>query len=297
MSLSSFLASKENLEIVEKKSWEKGRPIIIEKGMQYYENHPQEVAQIRENLRCVNLLSSSDVLEQTLIEIVAHYYEKLFALVKRYEAVWVCKNRVELDENCMAPFEEAKRDGKAVFIAQSHFGATYLLGSVLMVNGYDVNMVGKFPEPIGSMLIKNSGFISERYKIGSANLINLADPNCDVPMEMLKALVQKRIISNVFDENNEFCRSVSFLGQQIFGGSGMDLILKNFNDERVILVTPFLIRTGQDSFRYEVDRHYFHSGDIVQGFFSSLEKRVKQSPAQWYFVQEFHESFIDKRSK
>jgi lauroyl/myristoyl acyltransferase len=145
------------------------------------------------------------------------------------------------------------------------------------------------------MLEKSSREITERYGIGAVNIINLAKPDCDAPMDMLRALIQKQIISNVFDENNEFCRSVTFCGQQIFGGSGMDMILKNFNDDRVILVTPFLRRDSDETFVYEVDRHYFSSGDIIASFYNALERKVRQYPAQWYFIREFHESFIDKR--
>ncbi|MBN2715561.1 MAG: hypothetical protein JXX14_06875 [Deltaproteobacteria bacterium] len=297
MSISSFLATKENLALVEKKSWKLSRPVIMEKGLGYYAEHPDEVTQIIENLRRIGLPDSDAAVREALEEIVAHYYEKLFALVKRYEAVWICKNRVTLAPGCLEPFEEAKRDGKAVFVAQSHFGATYLLGSVLMVNGYNMNMVGKFPDPVGAMLERSSKEITERYGIGAVNIINLARPDCDAPMEMLRALIQKQIISNVFDENNEFCRPVTFFGKQIFGGSGMDLILKNFRDDRVVLVTPFLRRTSDETFIYEVERHYFSSGDIIDSFYKSLENKVRNHPAQWYFIREFHESFIDKRTK
>ena len=295
MSISSYLATKENLALVQQKSWKLGRPLIMEKGLAYYNEHPEEVAQIAENFKRIGLSHSDSAVKETIEEIVAHYYEKLFALVKRYEAVWICKNRVTLAPGCLEPFEEARKDGKAVFVGQSHFGATYLLGSVLMVNGYNLNMVGKFPDPVGSMIETNSKDITERYGVGAVNIINLARPDCDAPTEMLRAIIQKQIISNVFDENNEFCRPVTFFGQQIFGGSGMDLILKNFNDDRVVLVTPFLRRTGDETFVYEVERHYFSSGDIIKSFYKSLENKVRQYPAQWYFIREFHESFIDKR--
>ncbi|MBN2530160.1 MAG: hypothetical protein JXR76_27460 [Deltaproteobacteria bacterium] len=295
MSIKNFLTTKDNLALVEKKSWKFSRPVIMAQGMRYFEEHPDEVAQIVENLASIGLPHSENAVKKTLEEIVAHYFEKLFALVKRYEAVWICRNRVTLAHGCLEPFEEAKRDGKALFVAQSHYGATYLLGSVLMVNGYDLTMVGKFPEPVGSMLENNSKTLTERYGVGEVNIINLARPNCDVPTEMLRAFLLKQIVSNVFDENNEFCRPVTFFGKQIFGGSGMDLLLKNFNDDRVILVTPFLQRTGDETFIYDVDRHYFKSGDIIASFYKSLENKVRQYPAQWYFIREFHESFIDKR--
>ena len=295
MSIKNIFTTKENLSLVEKKSWKLSRPLIMAQGMAYYESHPEEVTQIVENLKTAGLPHSESAVRQTLEQIVAHYYEKIFALVKRYEAVWICRNRVELAPGCLEPFEEAKKDGKAVFVAQSHYGATYLLGSVLMVNGFDLTMVAKFPEPVGSIIETNSQAVTERYGVGNVNIINLARPNCDAPTEMLRAFILKQIVSNVFDENNEFCRPVQFLGKQIFGGSGMDLLLKNFNDDRVILVTPFLRRTSDETFIYEVERHYFSSGNIIAGFYKSLENKVRQYPAQWYFIREYHESFIDKR--
>ena len=182
-----------------------------------------------------------------------------------------------------------------MFVAQSHFGATYLLASVLMAHKIEASMVGKFPEPVGSLLRANGAAIAERYGTAKAHLLNLADPGVDVPMEMLVRLKQRQVLSNVFDENNEFSRPVRLLGREIFGGSGMDLILRHFTDAQLIVVTPFLVRTSDESFRYEIDRHSLAAGDVVQGFFGSLERRVLAHPEQWYFAQELHESFEDKR--
>jgi hypothetical protein len=277
-------------------SFVRGRSAILDLGMTYYADHPDEVEKIRCNLRLAGLSDSARDLEATLSHIVIHYYEKLFSLVKRYEALWICQNRIQIPADMRSPFEEAIRDHKAIFMAQSHFGATYLLASVLMAQGIDLHMVGKFPEPVGSLLVQNSTFMTERYGTGSVSIINLADPSVDVPMEMFRALMTGKTISNVFDENNEFSREISFRGRTIRGGSGMDLILRNFDDERVILLTPFLIRTGEDTFRYEQDRHFFRDGDIINSFYESLERRVEAYPAQWYFVHEFDGSFVDRRS-
>ncbi|MBN2802464.1 MAG: hypothetical protein JXR91_05185 [Deltaproteobacteria bacterium] len=294
MSIGSFLASKENIEFVGKNSWKFGRNFILNKGLDYYNTNPDEAEQIKNNMERIGLAAGKEEVNETIQHIVIHYFEKLFALVKSYEAVWIVKNRIDVGDS-LEYFNEAKRDNKAVFVAQSHFGATYLLGSVLMVNGFDISMVGKFPEPVGSMLFNNSNLMAEKYKTGKTHFINIADPAVDVPMSMFQALFSKKIISNVFDENNEFSRPVKLLGKDIFGGSGMDMILKNSNDEKVMLLTPFLIRTGEDTFRYEVDRHYFKNGDIINSFYNSLEKRIKKYPAQWYFIHELEESFIDMR--
>jgi lauroyl/myristoyl acyltransferase len=294
MSIGSFLLNKENLELVQKNSWKFGRALILEKGLRYYSDNPAEVALIERNLAMMGFAVDAKLRDETLREMVVHYYEKLFALVKSYEAVWICRNRVDVGDS-LRHYEEARQDGKAVFIAQSHFGATYLMASVLMVHGYSLTAVGNFPEPAGSMLIANSEAMATRYALGTTRFLNLADASVDVPMEMMRLLLTKQIVSNVFDENNQFCRPVTLLGKQLFGGTGMDLILKNFKDDRVVLVTPFLIRTGDDSFRYEVDRHYAADGDIIDSFYRSLEKRIRANPAQWYFIHEVHESFIDKR--
>ena len=70
----------------------------------------------------------------------------------------------------------------------------------------------------------------------------------------------------------------------------MDLILRNFNDDKVIVVTPFLIRTSDETFRYELDRHELAGNDIVASFYKSLEDRIKKYYEQWYFIHELQHS-------
>jgi len=293
MSLSSFLLTKDNLELVQKKSWKFGRSEIVDLGMRYYDAHPEDVAEITRNLAYMGMQNSGAALDAVLEHIVAHYYEKLFAMVKRYEAYWIAKNRIDIGDH-VGPFLEARETKKAVFIGQSHFGATYLKSAVLTSHGFDVSVVGNFPEPVGGMLLKTSDEMHKRYNAGRASLVNVADPDVDVPMEMFRLLATGKIVSNVFDENNAFCKPVNLLGKQIMGGTGMDLILRNYTDEKVIVVTPFLIRTSDETFRYELDRHELKDGNIVQSFFNACEKRIKKYPEQWYFIQEVHESFVEE---
>lgn len=295
MSIGSFLLTKDNLELVGKNSWKFGRPKIIELGKRYYDDHPDDVAQIADNLSFLRLPSTGRNLDSVLEEIVVHYYEKLFVLVKTYEGYWIAKNRVDVGSS-LEPFIEARETGKAVFVGQSHFGATYLMYLILMVHGFDINVVGNFPAPVGSMLVQTNGVISKKYGTGKTNLLNMAEPDVDVPFEMMRLLSTRNIVSNVFDENNEFCKPVSLLGKKIMGGTGMDVILRNYSDERVIVVTPFMIRTSDETFRYELDRHTLAGGDIIARFYQSLEKRIKQHYQQWYFIHEVHESFATEEA-
>ena len=290
-SIGSHLITKDNLELVKKNSWKFGRPKIIDAGMRYYDAHPSDVELIKNNLAKMGMAADGAALDAVLDGIIAHYYEKLFSLVKTYEAYWIAKNRIDVGES-LAPFKEAKETGKAVFIGQSHFGATYLMASVLLTRGYNIYTVGNFPEPVGTMLRQNIDFMAQRYKTGTATLLNLAKSNVDVPMEMMRLLITKQIVSNVYDENNRFCKPVRLMGTSLMGGTGMDQILRAFNDDKVILVTPFLVRTSNETFRYELDRHYLSDGDIISSFYRSLEKRIRNHPEQWYFIHEVHESFI-----
>ncbi len=290
MSIGSFLLSKERLELVRRKSWKFGRPEILDQALRYYEQHPGEVARIVANLDYMGLPSSGAALDEVLREIAAHYYEKLFVLVKRYEAVWIARNRVEIAPGALEPFEEARARGQAVFMGQSHFGATYLMALALTARGFDLHAVGNFPEPVGSILRASNQRFSKRYGTGITHFINLAEPDVDAPGEMMRQLHTGGFVSNVFDENNVFCRPQRLLGRPVMGGTGMDLILRGFDDQRVVVVTPFLVRTSDDSFRYEADRHYLAQGDIIASFYRSLERRVRQWPAQWYFLHELHHS-------
>lgn len=292
MSVGAALLNPENLELVRKCSWKFGRPQIIEQGLAYYAAHPADVQQIADNLAYLGLPAAGAALDAVLTDIVAHYYEKLFALVKGYEAYWIALNRVEVGDS-LAPFIEARETNRAVFVGQSHFGATYLMASVLMVRGIDVNLVGFFPEPVGGLLAQNVDAMATRYRTGRATLLNLAEPGVDVPLRMMQLLHQRRVVSNVFDENNQFCKPRRLLGRQVMGGTGMDLILRSFTDEQVVVVTPFLVRTSEETFRYEIDRHRLADGDIIGSFYRSLERRIRAHPSQWYFVHEVHESFVD----
>jgi lauroyl/myristoyl acyltransferase len=292
--LSAHLLNKENLDLVRRSAWRLGRPRIVELGLRYFGEHAGEVETIARNLERMGLPNGGAALDAVLEGIAAHYYEKLFALVKTYEAYWIATNRVDLGSSLDA-FADAKAAGKGVFVAQSHFGATYLLASVLMAHGIEASMVGNFPGQVGTMLRENGATIAERYGTARANLLNLADPAVDVPMEMLVRLKQRQVLSNVFDENNEFSRPVKLLGRELYGGSGMDLILRHFTDDQLIVVTPFLVRTSDETFRYEIDRHTLAGGDVIQSFYGSLERRVVAHPEQWYFLQELQESFEDKR--
>lgn len=291
MSISSFLLTKENLELVGSNSWKFGRPKIIDIGMAYYDAHPDDVQRIVDNLAYMGKPNSGAALDEVLRELVIHYYEKLAVLVKGHEIYWMANNRVERGDS-MKHYAEAQAEGKPVFIAQSHFGATYLLASVVASGGHDVHMVGNFPEPVGSMLRANIKAMCDRHpEVGKTHLINLAEGDSDPAYHMIRCLSTGKIVSNVFDENNKFCKPVHLLGKQIMGGSGMDLFLGKYNDEKIVVVTPFLIRTGEDSFLYEVDRHYLSAGDIVESFYRSLERRLESYFPQWYFIHELHESF------
>lgn len=290
MSVGAFLLTKENLDLVRRSSWKVGRPQIIEQGLRYFDAHPGDAERIAANLAHMGLQSGGAALDEVLREIAAHYYEKLFVLVKTYEAYWIAKNRIDFGD-ALAPYAEAAATGKAVFIGQSHFGATYLMGMALMVHGLDIHVVGNFPEPVGGLLQGSIDAVVGRWGTGRATLLNLAGGGVDVPLEMMRLLSGRKIVSNVYDENNKFCRPMELLGRRIMGGTGMDLILRNFTDDQVVVLTAFLVRTSDETFRYEVDRHYLAAGDIVASFFGSLERRIRSHPAQWYFLNELHHNF------
>lgn len=101
---------------------------------------------------------------------------------------------------------------------------------------------------------------------------------------------------NVFDENNALCKPVKLFNATIYGGAGMDKVLRNFSGDDIYVVTPFLLRTKDGYFKFEIDHHSLDSENIIQDFFHSYEKRIEQYPEQWYFVQEIHENLERKTS-
>lgn len=289
LSVGKFLLNKENLNFVAKNSFKFSKSYIVDETMRYFEKNEKEVQKIAENLEYMGLSSTGEGLDHALKGIAVHYFEKLFVLTKNYEMFWIAKNKIETGSS-LEIIKEAQDSKKAVFAAQSHFGASYFMSITFMVNGFNIASVGKFPEPVGSMIKNGSETIAQRYGTGKTKLINIADPDCDVAYEMFSTLLRGGILSNVFDENNQFSNEVKLLGKKVMGGSGMDIILQKWNDEKLIVVTPFIIRTGDDTYRLELDRHYLNKGNIIQSFYDSLGKRVATHPDQWYFIHELHEA-------
>ncbi len=296
MSVGKHLLNPPNLDLVKRLSWKFGRPKILEQGLRFYEANPDEVAQVVRNLEYMGLPAGGAALDAVLEQIVAHYYEKLFILVKGYEAVWIARNKVEIAPGALEPLEQAKAQGRAIFLAGCHFGATYLQALVLAARGWNIHAVGKFPGRVGQALRASDAVFAERYGTGRTTFLDVDDPDAEVPGTMLQLLMTGGVLSNVFDENNAFSKPRSLLGRTVYGGSGMDLILRHFDDNRVAVVTPFLIRTGDDSFRFEADHHSLASPDIVGDFYRSLGRRLEQHHAQWYFIHELHEALMDLRA-
>lgn len=295
MSIGSFLLNKENLELVGKKSWKFGRAEILKKGMDYFASQPAEVNEIKANLTYMGLATDPASLNRVLEQIVAHYYEKLFVLVKKFEAYWIAQNRITVTPETMEAFKEAQRDNKALFLAQSHYGATYFLAMALNVRQINLCSVGKFPPPVGPMLQSNMAELSAKYHIGTTSFVDLSSPTANAPMEMMSLFLQKKVVSNVFDENNQFCKVHKLLGKDIMGGTGMDMILRNFTDRDLVIITPFLVRNDDESFTFRSERHYLDRGNIIDSFFGALGRTISADPAQWYFIRELHESFPTKK--
>ena len=289
MSIGDALLTRENLDMVRRLAWKLGRPRIVEMGRVYYNEHPDDVEQVVSNLRYMGLSATGTALDEVLDGISIHYYEKLFALTKRFEAAWIARNRMDMGDS-VEMINQARAEGKGLFLAHSHFGATYLMASALMVNQIPVVLVGKFPDPVGPMMDESIKVLVERYGAAPAKILNLADPTVDVPMQMMVRMRKGEVVCNVFDENNQFSKQVNLLQRRIMGGTGMDLLLRSFRDENLAVMTPFLVRTSDETFRYEVEHHSLSSGDIIDSFFGALGRRVKEHPEQWYFIHELHEA-------
>ena len=289
MSLKSHLETRETLELVARSSWQFGRRDVIASGMAWYDAHPEEAAIVGRNLEHMGLDSSPAALRRSLEGIVTHYFEKFFVMTKGFEAHWIVEKRVEVG-GALAPLERARREGRAVFLGQSHFGGTYLLVPILITHGFDVTFIGLFPGRVFEMLKANIDAYSSRWKTGRATLVNIADADAPVPEIMMGAFASGEIVMNVFDENNALSRPVRLLGRTLHGGSGMDRILSRYSEDRVSVLAPFAVRTSTDSFRLEMDRLSLSSKDIVQDLFDSLGRRIAAASDQWYFIQELHHS-------
>jgi lauroyl/myristoyl acyltransferase len=92
-------------------------------------------------------------------------------------------------------------------------------------------------------------------------------------------------MTSVFDEETEYSIPVDFLQKRLWGGAGLDRLLK-YARAPLALVAAFMVRTDAERYTLVVEEVPQQHPAPIQALYDALQPLVQHSSEQWYFLHE-----------
>jgi lauroyl/myristoyl acyltransferase len=287
MSLSEFLQCNEVMRCTREGDPGKLFRTILNKGNEWFALHPEESTFIRSNLDAFGFNSSKSAIEQFQYNLILHYYEKLLGLcLPPVEFRNFLLANIEIN-NGIEQLKKSLEDGKAILLANGHFGAVEFSAPLLAAFKLPVNTVLRFKtEILAQMASERAAQLTQKADFGKINFIQIGRTGTAAAMEMAAALRRKEILMSIFDEKTEYSRKVPLFESLVWGGAGIDRIIR-FSGTDLDLFTIFMIRTTDSKYQLRIDKINRSDPDqLIDNLYKSLESTVQRNPEQWYFLHE-----------
>jgi lauroyl/myristoyl acyltransferase len=287
MSLSEFLQCNEVIRCTREGDPEKLLTTILKKGNEWFLVHPEERTFIKSNLDAFGLESNKNVVELFQHHLILHYYEKLLGLCLPPEKFREFLFSNIIDNNGIEQLKNSLSKGKAVLLANGHFGAVEFSTPVLAAYKLPVNTVLRFKtETLAQMVSERASQLSNQADFGKINFIQIGRTGTSAAMEMAAALRRKEILISIFDEKTEYSKKVPLFGSQVWGGAGIDRIIR-FSGTELDLFTIFMVRTNNNKYSLHINKiDTSDPTELIENIYKSLETIVLNHPEQWYFLHE-----------
>ena len=285
MSLSKYLQSQETIISILGESPDDARSLILDKGMSWLADHPEEAEVIRNNLISLEIPFSDDLIAGIQEHIILHYYEKVLPLCGNPEFYHHFLNE-NVDVSEIDTLKDAIEKEKGVLITVAHFGGVELIVPTLSLFKLPIHPVLRFTtEQFSKVAHKHAKDMEDSGLFGPINFIEIGRQGTVAALDMAAVLRRKEVLVSVFDEETEYSIPVKFFGKEIFGGAGLDRLLR-FTNTPVALFSTFMIRTGFNKYRLKFIEVKTSEENPIQTMFDNLETIIKENLEQWYFLHE-----------
>ena len=285
MSLSKFYQTPEMLKKLEEVGIDAYKPYMVEKGLEWYDNNPEEGQLIIDNLTTLGISPTEKLVSEIKEKIILHYHEKMIAFVgSATDYARFLKEHVDYDE-AIETLTRMKKEKGAVLLTSPHFGAIEFLIPTLSMAMFDISMVLKYSTPEFSQ--KSRAMAQEMTDtglFGKLEFIELGKPNTTAALEMASALRKDKILFSVFDEETPYSAESTLMGKKVWGGAGLDRLLK-FTRKDVAIGTIFMLRTGEQKYKMKLVE-INNDETAIQQMYDNLESVLKENLTDWYFLHE-----------
>lgn len=285
MSLSKYLQSHEIIESIFGKSPDDVRSLILNKGMQWFTDNPEEKETIKSNLITFGIPFTNDLITAIQEHTVLHYYEKILPLCGDPEFYFHFL-RDNVDRREIDTLQGALRKKRGVLVTVAHFGGIELIVPTLSLYKLPIHPVLRFTtEQFSKVAHKHAKNMEDSGLFGPIKFIEIGRHGTVAALEMAAVLRKKEVLLSVFDEKTDYSTPVTLFGRKISGGAGLDRLLR-FVNTPVVVFNAFMIRSGVNNYTLKFNEIDVTGGSPIQSMFHNLEKTVKDNLEQWYFLHE-----------
>lgn len=261
------------------------RDYMMEEGMRWYNENPEEGLLIKKNLGDLGFDDSDTMVEKVKYHIILHYHEKMVPFIGDHNDYYNFLNKYVDHKEAFEKLEDMRSRSKACLITSPHFGAIEFCMPTLSMTKHKMNLVLKYSTPEFSKKSQDMAKVmSDTGKFGEFNFIELGKPKTMAALEMAAALRREEILFSVFDEKTPYSSVSNLCGRKVWGGGGLDKLL-NFTKTKVSIGTVFMIRTTDTTYKMHLVE-VPHDENSIQGMYNALEDVIKDHLEQWYFLHE-----------
>jgi hypothetical protein len=285
MKLSGFLQSPDFLASLPRKSREELRSQIFTKGREWFDAYPEESMVIARNLRDFSIPATSALVHEIQNNVLLHYYEKMLPLClspRVYHGYLT--DRIAMPPEFDTLAADAK-SGSGVVIAVCHFGAVECIAPTLAARGIPVTGALSFATAgLADAARACSAAMAASSMFAPVDFIHIGT---DRPAALDMAAVLRRggVLLAVFDEKTPYSVPVTLLRKQVWGGAGLDRLIR-FSNPGARVFTAFAERRDGETYGLHLRRLDADDPMLVQSMYNELEPLLGTLCAQWYFLHE-----------
>lgn len=286
MSLSAYLQNSQRLAAIRGKEPSAVRAHIMRLGEEWYREHPEENELIAQNLRDLALPADEQTVARVRAHIILHYFEKLLPLCgdPGYYHRFLAE-RVDGGE-VAERLGEATGAGRGVLLAMPHFGAVELIAPLLAMRMLPVTAVLRFKTAaLSHMAHDHVRRMADSGLFSRIRFIEIGKPGTNAALDMAAVLRRGEILLSVFDEKTDYSVPVTLMGRRVWGGAGLDKLMK-FAGASIDIYGAFMLRREQERYSLHLRPVDPRGDNPVQQLYDELERMLENHLEQWYFLHE-----------
>ncbi|MBD3418711.1 MAG: hypothetical protein GF398_01205 [Chitinivibrionales bacterium] len=286
MGLSEFLQQKELFSELPGLNFDTLNRKVQERTARWFRSHSHEHELLRTQLEECGLPADEHLLAEVKRHIALHYVEKLLPFCYSIEEYGeFLTSHVNADQACQT-VQAVAAQGKGVLLASSHFGAVELIVPTCLRHKLSISPVLRFRSPeLSDRARSKAADMARCGAFGNVEFIEIGKAGTAAALEMAGVLRKGGILLSMVDEKTPYSIEVELFGKKVWGGAGLDRLLK-FANADIVIFAVFMVRLQNGTYHLQIHKIATDHPRPIAAIYELIENMAREYPEQWYFLHE-----------